>query len=385
MKIYINPSVGSAELVNGLKESDITLNISQRIANKLQSANMTTEINQSDGVKSVYEASNNAGADLFVAINCNSAGAAVSGTETFYCQGSANGQKLAQSIQSRIVSMVGTVDRGIKPDTESAAGSLGVLRHTACPAVLVELAFLSNANDAQILRDKQESFADAVANGITDYCGVEGSIKEGAPIIEPPLKININLDVVASLARKHESNNDLEKISTSGYGLYQLSSSKKTINAFVDWLSNHSDTAFSNYGKALADHSIDSEAFVDEWKNLTTVDPGNFGKLQDEFVQTQCFDKAVNALAQNHFHLNKHSDAMKAVVFARSLQDGVDSCVNAVKQAGTKLNQPNLSYVDDQFFDEKIINAIYDSLPQSERTTNERADAIKMLSGSSIL
>ena len=397
MKIFINPSVGSAEPVNGIKESDVTLNIAQRVITHLNAANFTTELKQSDGVKSIYEASNNFGADLFVAINCNSADISVAGTETFYCQGSVKGQKFAQAVQSKIIANVGTVDRGVKDDTQTAAGSLGVLRKTACPAILVELAFISNVNDVQLLRDKQENFANAIASGIMDYCGVAAAanIPNTAPVKEVTeslaTKLKVDLNTVASLARKYESDNDLKffKNDTNDtlYGIYALSSSKKTINAFVDWLCNHNDTKLANYGKALADNEINSEAFIEQWKNLTTVDPGNFGQLQDEFVKTNYFDKAVGALAAEHFHLDKHSDAIKAVVFARSYQNGVNECVNLFKETCKNLNQPNLSYVDDKHFDENLINTIYDSLakanPSETRLANEKADALSMLKGNS--
>lgn len=395
MKVFINPSRIFSELINGIKESDVTLNVGQSVAAKLNSAGFTTELKQLDSVEQIYKASNDWGSDLFVAIHCNAADPSAAGTVTFFCQGSVEGKKLAEAIQTNIISTLGTVDLGIRDDTHAAGGRLGVLRNTICPAVLVELAFISNAGDAQILRDRQEDFARAIAQGISNYCGVNANISAAptaAPAAqsqEPPLSARLIIDfaTVASLSRKHESNNDLEFLSTENndtrYGLYGLSANKKTINDFVEWLSNHSDTAFANYGKSLADCGVNSEQFIDEWKNLTTVDPGNFGKLQDEFVKVNYFDKAVDALSKEYFNLNKHSDAMKAVVFARAVQDGVESCVNSVKNAGKVLNHPNLSYVDDKNFDKDIINAIYDELIKERtaetRLNDERNDALAMI------
>jgi N-acetylmuramoyl-L-alanine amidase len=37
------------------------------------------------------------------------------------------------------------------------------------PAVLVELAFISNEGDEELLRDRQDDFARAIARGVTDY------------------------------------------------------------------------------------------------------------------------------------------------------------------------------------------------------------------------
>ena len=361
MKVFINPStLNIAD--NGLQAKDVTLSIGQKVAANLNAAGITTELQQLDSVEAIYTASNNVGADLFVAIHCNSATPSASGTETFFCQGSANGEKLAQAVQSRIVSTLGTVDRGIKDDTQSASGSLGVLRKTACPAVLIETAFISNANDAQLLRDKQEDFAKAIAAGIGDYCGtaVSGAVSQAAPVEEPAPIINIDFSVIAAQVRKYEEKDDIAAINEEGgdtlYGIYQLSSSKKTVNAFVDWLCKYSDVKLANYGNALAQDAVDSEAFKETWKNLATVDPGNFSQLQDEFVKANYFDKAAAALVKEHFHLDKHSDEMKKTIFTKSYQNGVDACVNSVKQACTKLGHPNLSYVDDKNFDSNLIS-----------------------------
>ena len=363
MKVFINPS--SLEInANGLQASAVALNIGQRIAAHLNTTGITTELQQLDSVEAIYTASNNSGADLFVAIHCNSADSKVSGTETFYCQGSANGQKLAQAIQSRIIPALGTVDRGIKDDTQSATGTLGVLRKTACPAVLVETAFISNANDAQLLRDKQEEFAQAISHGIMDYCGVNATsapstastVEESVPVLD------IDFEVIAAQVRKYESKDDIAAVtSDSGetlYGIYQFSSGKKTINDFVEWLCNHSDVKLANYGNALAQDQVDSAAFIETWNNLAAVDPGNFTQLQDEFVKKNYFDKAVAALAKEHFHLDKHNDDMRKFVFTRSYQAGVSACVDSIKQACSKLGHPNLSYVDDKNFDTNLLNAI---------------------------
>ena len=56
------------------------------------------------------------------------------------------------------------VDRGVKERAD-----LCVLRETYMPAVLVEIAFLSNADDAITIRTKLREFARAIARGITDY------------------------------------------------------------------------------------------------------------------------------------------------------------------------------------------------------------------------
>ena len=61
-----------------------------------------------------------------------------------------------------------TTDRGVKIATLGVNG-LYVLTNTDMPAVLVELAFITNPDDEEILANAQDALARAVARGITDY------------------------------------------------------------------------------------------------------------------------------------------------------------------------------------------------------------------------
>lgn len=58
------------------------------------------------------------------------------------------GYLLAQHIQSNLVQHVKMLDRGVK------TANFAVLRDTAMPAALVELGFLSNAMEEQIMLDR---------------------------------------------------------------------------------------------------------------------------------------------------------------------------------------------------------------------------------------
>ena len=65
---------------------------------------------------------------------------------------------------------LGTTDRGIK----SRPGLL-VLRQTDMPAVLVEMAFIDNDSDGDLLTNRQDDFARAIARGVTDYENIVGA------------------------------------------------------------------------------------------------------------------------------------------------------------------------------------------------------------------
>ena len=74
---------------------------------------------------------------------------------------------LAQHIVLGIVARVGTRDNGVRTNP-----SLYVLRRTTMPSVLVELAYLSNPEDAELLMDKQYAFADGIYRGMLRYFGL---------------------------------------------------------------------------------------------------------------------------------------------------------------------------------------------------------------------
>lgn len=105
-------------------------------------------------------------ADLFLSIHCNAAAAAeAQGTETLvYSEDSDEASALAECIQKQIIQSLGTVDRGVKERP-----GLAVLRETDMPAVSRRTAFITNEEDVQLLMNRKDEFARAVACGVTDY------------------------------------------------------------------------------------------------------------------------------------------------------------------------------------------------------------------------
>ena len=75
---------------------------------------------------------------------------------------------LAQHILNAVVNIVGTKDNGVR-----ANPSLYVLRRTNMPAVLVELAYLTNAGDAEKLETMQPEFARGIYEGMLSYFGMD--------------------------------------------------------------------------------------------------------------------------------------------------------------------------------------------------------------------
>ena len=177
MKVFLNPGhapnghpdPGAVNEETGLRESDVALAVGKSAASYLNAAGVETELLQSDSLYEICETANSSDADIFVSIHCNAAEAEeANGTETSACTGSYRGSMLANCIQSQLVDALGTTDRGVKIATPGVNG-LYVLTNTDMPAVLVELAFITNPSDEEILASAQDALARAVARGVTDY------------------------------------------------------------------------------------------------------------------------------------------------------------------------------------------------------------------------
>lgn len=177
MKVFINPGhapgghpdPGAVNEETGLRECDVAFTVGKAVEKYLNAAGVETELLQSDSLYEICEAANASDSDIFVSIHCNAAEAEeANGTETWACAGSYRGSMLASCIQNQIVNALDTTDRGVKTATPGVNG-LYVLTHTDMPAVLVELAFITNDKDCRMLIDQQDELARAIARGVTDY------------------------------------------------------------------------------------------------------------------------------------------------------------------------------------------------------------------------
>lgn len=179
-KVCIDPGHGGRDPgavgPSGVQEKVVTLAVAKKVASILRSAGIDVvltrdadkllhdNINTDLGMR--YKIANQAKADVLVSIHCNSAAnSAANGTETYHYTGSVAGAKLATAIQSCLVPALGLRDRGVKQ------ANFAVLRGTNMPAVLIELAFISNPTEEGLLETPmfQDKAARAIAEGVADY------------------------------------------------------------------------------------------------------------------------------------------------------------------------------------------------------------------------
>ena len=154
---------------DGLREKDVVLDISRRLAAKLRSFDMDVVLTRETDVyipllERAYIA-NEANADLFVSVHTNAVTSRQAhGAEVLVYSLTSSSVPIAEDILDNLTEL-GLRNRGVKPRPD-----LTVLRRTAMPAVLVETAFISckGEPDRTILRteDGLERIAEAIVMGI---------------------------------------------------------------------------------------------------------------------------------------------------------------------------------------------------------------------------
>lgn len=162
---------------NGLREQDITYNVGIQLAQLLQQDERFQVLTSRTCISQIVGYSNRTsleervwranwwGADYFLSIHCNSStNPNASGSEIFVYRGYTRAYYMAQEILAQITQQLQLRNRGVKIDPD-----FYVLRRTDMPAMLIELAFITNAADAQKLANDQTVFAEAIYDGLVNY------------------------------------------------------------------------------------------------------------------------------------------------------------------------------------------------------------------------
>lgn len=183
-KIYIdqghnpvNPNAGSEGF--GFREQDIVYAIGQLTAEylrgygfdvRLSRPTPTTQLGTSNATSLAARVNdaNRWGADYFISLHTNaSVVESASGIEAFVYRRNSVAENLAENILVQLNFATGLANRGVM-----ARPGLYVLRKTAMPATLVELGFITNPNDAELLAYSPQLFASGVTNGVLAFLGM---------------------------------------------------------------------------------------------------------------------------------------------------------------------------------------------------------------------
>ena len=184
-KIYIdqghNPSgANTGAEGNGLREQDVTYEVGRRLAALLRqngnwdvrlSRNTPDEVlgnSNASSLRTRVDEANSWGADYFISVHTNgSVDPLAKGVEAYAYSSPSRAFSLGESIVDNLVEATGFPKRGmfVRP-------GLYVLKKTTMPAVLAEIGFISNPEEAAVMRDNPGLFARGIYNGIVEYTGI---------------------------------------------------------------------------------------------------------------------------------------------------------------------------------------------------------------------
>lgn len=181
-KIVLDPGHGGKDpgaVANGMQEKEITLAIAKKVAEILKANGIIVELTRD---KDIYLdlTERIKPCDISISIHVNAGGGQGLETWASLFNKAKESRKLAEYIHKNILAVVPFKDRGIKTK-KSYKGNwdyLFMIRKPLGVPVLVELGFIDNPTDAQILKQEANinKIAEAIANGILEYLGIE---KEG--------------------------------------------------------------------------------------------------------------------------------------------------------------------------------------------------------------
>lgn len=185
IKIYIdqghnpvNPNAGAEG--NGYREQDIVFTVGRILAELLLSdgrfdvrLSRPTEstqlgVSNASSLRTRVTDANLWGANYFLSLHTNSSTlSSANGSEGYAFSRTSQGFVLGEYILIGLSQATGLRNRGMR-----VRPTLYVLKKTSMPALLIELGFISNRYEAELMADRPELFAVGIYNGMLEYFGL---------------------------------------------------------------------------------------------------------------------------------------------------------------------------------------------------------------------
>ena len=175
-----------AQSSNGTTEAQTNLKIALKLQNLLEQSGCTVILTRSDenaiydidsktlkqkkisDIRNRVKIGNESQADIFVSIHLNKIPQSqYDGWQTFYREGSTDGEKLAKLIQS---SLNETIQKENNREAKTIE-NIYIIKHVEIPTTIVECGFLSNPQEEKLLLEDeyQNKLAWGIYNGIIKY------------------------------------------------------------------------------------------------------------------------------------------------------------------------------------------------------------------------
>ncbi len=212
--VVIDAGHGGADrgaAANRLIEKEATLDISRRLQRKLEAIGVRVKMTRQDdrflSLDQRAEIANECGASAFISVHLNTSGDTTTdarGIETYFCGSKSlsavrkireslnitessglqdlRGKNLAEVIQRITCARTQATNRGVKSKNYT------VIRSTACPSVLVECGFMTDAAEAATLRreDYREKLASGLSEGVCAFLQAQSMKPKRGIILETP-------------------------------------------------------------------------------------------------------------------------------------------------------------------------------------------------------
>lgn len=187
-KIIIDPGHGGCDVgaigPTGVTEKSITLRVSQELQKQLVNEGATvimtrnrdievsskrSKASDAEELQARCDIANNNDGDIFISIHMDSfTNSTPSGTTGYYYgKGTKASQRLAQYVSDGVTGTLSTAHRGIR------SCNFYVVKHTTMPAILLEVAFISNEKEERLMNSEAgiKKAATGIVNGIRKFFG----------------------------------------------------------------------------------------------------------------------------------------------------------------------------------------------------------------------
>ncbi len=185
---------GGAEGKDGTQEKEITLNITNYLRDYLNEAGayviMTRETDKDlaeastkglskrklEDLQNRVRLANESMADFYISIHLNSIPSTKwRGAQTFYYPVKIENKEMAESIQKQLILNLNNTVR-----TPLSRNDILVLKYVEMPSVMVEVGFLSNPEELELLKNDeyQRKVAFAIYQGVLDYYAEKDTLPE---------------------------------------------------------------------------------------------------------------------------------------------------------------------------------------------------------------